>query len=201
MFMSSDADIADRDLQMLDELAELDLALARHVHACALATDDPARVADLSRAYQRMSRSVRQTLALKAKLKREAEQHARWLEVRDRDRRTPMREPTPAPIDPAAQRRDDLESAVARVIWAEREFEGPDWEDRQERCFERMDSLFRVPHYVERLGKGTLDEDVITLCGDLGLSRANALNWRNLPEPDFEEEGDDGDAGPRRSSA
>jgi hypothetical protein len=180
---------------MLAELAELDLALARHVQARALASEDAAQVADLSRAYQRISRCVRQTLALKAKLKREAEQHVRWLAARDVRPRTPA----PAPADRDAERRAELEEAVGRVIWAEREFEGPDWEDRQARRFQLMEHYLHVHHRKDRFGRGTLDEDVITLCGDLGLSRLNALNWRKLPEPEFEDE-DEEDDEPRRSS-
>jgi len=195
--MSSFPDIVDRDQQMLAELAELDLALARHVQARALATDDGAEVAELSRAYQRISRSVRQTLALKAKLKRDAEQHARWLEARDV--RPQRQEPTPDPADRAAKRRVDLENAVARVIWAEREYDKADWEERRERRFQRLDALIDRRAQTGAIGRGTLDEDVRLLCGDLGLSRLNALNWRALPEPDFE---DDEDAEPtaRRAS-
>ena len=204
--MSASPDIVDRDQQMLGELAELDLALARHVQARALATEDPAQVADLSRAYQRISRCVRQTLALKAKLKRDAEQHARWLEARD------VRPPTPAPVqapDPAAhaaraaKRRAELEDAVGRVIWAEREYDKADWEPRRERRFRRLDGLLDERAHAGAASRGPLDEEIRTLCADLGLSRLNALNWRNLPEPDWDEDEDDEDepADARRSSA
>ncbi|HEX7887411.1 MAG TPA: hypothetical protein VF474_15660, partial [Phenylobacterium sp.] len=83
------ADPADIDPAeaMLAELAGLDLSLARHVHACAVSTEDPAEVADLARAYQRISRSMRQSLALHARLKRE----------RERDQRD---HPPPAPPPP-----------------------------------------------------------------------------------------------------
>jgi hypothetical protein len=194
MFMSSDTDIVDRDQQMLGELAELDLALARHVQGRALATDDATEVADLSRAYQRIARSLRQTLALKAKLKRDAEQHAGWLAARDFTRRTPA---APPPVDRAARRRAELEAAVGRVIWAEREYDGHDWEDRRERRFQYMDSL--LSNYADRFSGATLDENVLKLCAELGLSRVNALNWRKLPEPEFEDDEDDEDE-PRRSS-
>lgn len=61
----------------LGQLAGLDLTLARHVHACAMSTEDPAEVAELVKAYQRVSRCVRQSLALQARLKRERERAER----------------------------------------------------------------------------------------------------------------------------
>lgn len=184
--MSSDVDIAERGPQILGQLAELDLELAKHVHAQALATDDPALVAELSHAYQRVSRCVRQTLALQARLKREADQHVRWLAARD----PRPHAPAPVPRDRAEARAGELEAAVGRVIWAEREYDGPDWEDRRERRFQLMDHYIHHHEHRQRFGRETLDEDVVTLCGDLGLSRLNALNWRKLPEPEF---GDDDD--------
>ncbi|TAJ72668.1 MAG: hypothetical protein EPO51_07790, partial [Phenylobacterium sp.] len=156
--MSPEADIVDRDQQLLGQLAELDLALAKHVHGLALASDDPAQVAELSHAYQRISRCVRQTLALKAKLKRDAEQHARWLQARDPRPRAPVS----APLNPAARRRADLEEAVGRVIWAEREYDGPDWEDRQEQRFRLMEHYLHFDDRKHRFGPETLDQDVVT---------------------------------------
>jgi hypothetical protein len=199
MFMSHGADIVDRDQQMLGELAELDLALARHVQARALATEDPAQVAELSRAYQRISRCVRQTLALKAKLKRDAEQHARWLEARDVQPPAPAPVPDPAPAE-RARRRAELEDAVGRVIWAEREYDKADWEDRRERRFRHLDELLDQRIQAGPLTRETLDADVRALSADLGLSRVNAGNWRRLPEPDFDDDEDDEPAD-RRSSA
>jgi len=189
--MSPDTDIVDRDQQILGELAELDMALARHVHARALATDDPAQVADLSRAYQRISRSVRQTLALKAKLKREADQHARWLAARSH---------ASAPLSPIQRRRIELESAVARVIVAERETERPDWDTREDELFETMER--RLDFRIDRgdIGRGSLDDDVVALCADLGLVKDNALRWRDLPELDDWGDPEDTVPEPRRSS-
>ena len=65
----------DRDAQMLAELAELDLSAVRHVHAQLMAASEAGEVADLSRSYQRASRCLRQTLALKAKLAQDAVVH------------------------------------------------------------------------------------------------------------------------------
>jgi hypothetical protein len=56
---------------MLAELAELDLSLARRVHAQAMAATDAEALNGLGRTYHRVARSLRQTLALKARLARE----------------------------------------------------------------------------------------------------------------------------------
>lgn len=65
----------DRDAEMLARLAELDLAAVEHVHAQLVAATEPEVVGGLGRTYQRVARSLRQTLALKAKVARERADH------------------------------------------------------------------------------------------------------------------------------
>ena len=60
------------DAERLDELADLGMSLARDLHASALASEDPKVKADLAHAFDRIARSVRMSLALKAKLERDA---------------------------------------------------------------------------------------------------------------------------------
>lgn len=76
MFMSHGPMFNDCEQDHLAELAELDMALARHVHAHALASDDPAVIAELGRTYQRIARSARQSIALSAKLRRDSARDA-----------------------------------------------------------------------------------------------------------------------------
>jgi hypothetical protein len=71
--MSDAAHTPSREEEMLARLAELDLAAAEKAHAKLMAAEDAAEITELGRTYQRMSRSLRQTLALKAKLARERE--------------------------------------------------------------------------------------------------------------------------------
>ena len=66
-----------RQDRILAELSELGLALARDLQACALAADDVAMKSELGLAFQRVSRAVRQTLALEAKLERDRLRDAR----------------------------------------------------------------------------------------------------------------------------
>ena len=67
-------DVAD---ELLAEVAELDMALLRHVNAQALAATDPDTLNAYVRSAQRLARSVRQTLTTKARLKREGAEEAR----------------------------------------------------------------------------------------------------------------------------
>ena len=67
----------DPDELMLARLAEMDMAAAVEAHARMMAAETPEQFNDLGRTYQRMARSVRQSIALKARLKREREQPAR----------------------------------------------------------------------------------------------------------------------------
>lgn len=66
-----------REEQILETLAELDLALAQRVHAKAMAAEDVDEINSLGRTYQRIARSVRQSLMAKARLAREREAAAR----------------------------------------------------------------------------------------------------------------------------
>ena len=189
--MSSEADIADHDQQMLAELAELDLALARRVQTCAMETEDPEQLANLARAYQRVARSLRQTLALKDKLARAQVSDRLRAEIRGGS-------PFHAP-GPAERRIDDLAVAVGRVIWAERECETAEEEIEEQRLFNRMDKRLEALMDTEGFGLRPLDEDVAELCAELGLNPANVARWRDLEDPDFDIY-DDPDE-PRQSSA
>ncbi|OHB27198.1 MAG: hypothetical protein A2790_00600 [Phenylobacterium sp. RIFCSPHIGHO2_01_FULL_69_31] len=66
-----------REEQILERLAELDLALAERVHAKAMAAEDAGEIDRLGRTYQRIARSVRQSLMAKARVAREREAAAR----------------------------------------------------------------------------------------------------------------------------
>jgi hypothetical protein len=152
---------------MLAELAGLDLSLARHVHACAMTTEDPSEVADLARAYQRIARSLRQSLALHARLKRDRERG---------ERETP---PTPTPAcDPArvAERKAQLRTAARRAVWAEYESEP----DEALECFRLIERRLDLDEVSDH---DPLDDHVVRVCRSLGLPEAIARAWRDLPDP------------------
>ena len=66
------AEMAEKHARILGELAEFGLNLARKLHDQAMAAETPQETAELARAFHSVSRSVRQTLALEARLARDA---------------------------------------------------------------------------------------------------------------------------------
>lgn len=201
---------ADPAEAILADLATMDLSLAKHLHACAMNADDVDEIVNLSRAYQRISRSVRQSLALHARLKRERERAEREAQTR----------PTPPPPKPArdehriAERQDDLRASVQRLIWSE--YERAETEDEDEAGYffdlleQRLESAVRHDTFglVTRDGdwvEEPLDDHVVRVCRDLGLDRIAGRPWRDLPDPPPEallppDDADDDDDPPDDSS-
>ena len=165
-------DITEEEAAGLAELARHDLAMAKHFAERAQAAEDPAVANSLARSYQRAARSFRQTLALKAKLKRDLQRAAA---------EAPR---TPAPPDPVEMRGAELRCAINRTIWAEHE--KPDWEEsfrafnRHSYRFEtRLEVLQRDPAFAE----ADLDIQILDVARDLGLNQVTAARWRELPVP------------------
>ena len=153
--------------EALAELAGLDLSLVRHVHAQALATTDPDQINGLSRTYARIARSLRQTLALKAKLARDARDHAPRQSARARE-------------IPAPDQAYDVADAVAKVVWAEHEHEPAEREKVLDELGEYLTDLVDGGAFD---GQELTDALVHHLCEDLGLSPEVAQGWASLPEP------------------
>ena len=195
--MSDALAITEAEAAGLAELAALDLAMARDFAARAQAAEDPETANALARSYQRMARSYRQSLALKAKLR---------LDTQAAERETPARRfgstghdrgpPVPPPIWDDENdlridlRAEELHDAVVRVIWAEHEkadHETPEDErpenDPRNRAFERfaerLDAAVRDPDF----GLEPLDDHVAAMCRALDLDPDLARRWRDLPEP------------------
>jgi len=163
--------ITEEEAAGLTELAALDLAMAKDFAARAQAAEDPAVASDLTRSYQRVARSYRQTLALKMRLAREIAAAGREARL------------NPPPFSPRAARRrmDDIREAVARVAFTE--YEGPEREDELIEILGLADEVI-LDHAAEPdFPQRPLDEQVAEVCGELGLDRANAARWRDLPEP------------------
>jgi hypothetical protein len=156
----------DRDEEMLARLAEFDLAAAEKVHGRLMAAEDAAEIAELGRTYQRVARSLRQTLALKAKLKRDRETAAKD---------APARAPGGVAV---ARRIRELRAAVGRVIWAEAE--SADYGTMLEEAFE--DVLTREM-LTDAFCAEPLDDHVARICLDLNLVLENIDRWRDLPDP------------------
>ena len=175
-----EADLAWK-LPMLRELAELGMDMARDVRDRAVAepkpepapdqqatADEPAKndgkTDSLARAFARLSRSVRMTLALRAKL---AEDSRRSSEERaaERTRRA------------AAARdahRDHQRNKVKRVAEATIDAEtGEDWNEREDLLDALSERLKDFDDYAD-LGNRSIGEIIARICRDLGLKP----DWR-----------------------
>lgn len=104
MFMFAPADMAETRMRMLGELAELGLVLARDLQQAALVAEDVQEKARLADAFGRVSRGVRQSIALHDRLERDARTEAL--------RQEPQRR---------ARRKAEVRQVVAASIWREYE--------------------------------------------------------------------------------
>jgi hypothetical protein len=142
--MSDAAHTLSREEEMLARLAELDLAAAEKAHARYMAAEESSEIAELGRTYQQMSRSLRQTLALKAKLARDRESAA--------VNRPPRRE---APLDHedlrfvSPQHRARIEQAAAAARpYVERE--RPDYDEFDDiEIFDVLLDLAEEPDFLD----------------------------------------------------
>ena len=160
--------MAERHGRMLGRLAELGMSLAEGVHAqaaAALDAGDPKAVADFAMTFHRVSRSVRQSIALEARLVRDAARAEReGIAEAERQRTAILRDPVAM-----VRRKAAVREAVEQIIWSEREG------DEAEELLDLLET---------RLAPGGLDDDVYLeplethiarICADLGLP---------IPEPD-----------------
>jgi hypothetical protein len=88
--MSNDIDMRERHGRVLAELAEVGMTMVRRLSDAMLATDDSQTQAHIGLAFHRVSRAVRQTMALEFRLSQEARRDV-----------APAR-PAPAPESPPA---------------------------------------------------------------------------------------------------
>jgi hypothetical protein len=179
LFMTTRTDMAERHDAALIELADLGMSLARDLHARALAADNDG-AGDLALAFHRISRSVRQTLALEARLKRErtlADREAAQIAARER-------------LDRVQKKRAQLRDAVAPLVWTEVEGDEDEYED----LLEQAEALaFKVSEDDDFLDI-PMDACLARIRVDLGLAAASLV----ADEADQVEEPS---AAPRRSSS
>jgi hypothetical protein len=167
--------LLDRDEQMLSRLAELDLSAAEKTHAKLMSAEDTAEIAELGRTYQRLARSLRQTLALKARLTRE--------------RAAAERKRKPGDDPRVAARKAEVREALARFVWNEHEREDA------ESILDEAEWHIRIDAYQDRFLTDPIPTLVARLCRDLEIP---------LPSPEPGEGSDASDPGEppdRQSSA
>jgi hypothetical protein len=109
--VTDDADMTERHRRMLAEFAELCLGSARDLHMRQIAAQDGAEAAALAGALHKVGRSLRQSMALEAKLKRDQEAAGREAQAAV----------ARAEEDRKERRREQVEAVVERLIWTEAE--------------------------------------------------------------------------------
>ena len=156
--MSHDPDMTARHKALLGEFAELAMALARDLHAAALAAPEPEEKARLAQEFHRVGRSLRQTLALQARLDR-----AEGRELVEEVRR--QREATREAV---SVRRKKVRAAVERLIWTEAE--GEEAEDYGLSLEELLDRAETDDDFLD----APLETLVARLAEDLGVTLPSA---------------------------
>jgi len=112
LFMSDlPDDMAERHGRMLARLGEMALDLAEETYEAAKAAEDPAERERLKASFHRLSRSVRQTLALEARLERMRKRLVIDVERHEAEARQAA----------VKQRRSQVDASITRLIWTEAE--------------------------------------------------------------------------------
>ena len=180
------------DDAVLREIAAMDLALARRLYGQAMAEPDAEKAADITRAYNRVTRSLRQSIALRARLAQGWENHhvyhGRGADVASA---TPFQtRAEPAPTQPSAsilvaraeakRRRSLLQQAMQRIVWNERETERLDQPSAARLRDGIADEASRGAADPALAGQ-PVERLVAAVCRRYGL-RYNP-DWETLPQP------------------
>jgi hypothetical protein len=165
--------MAEAQEQALGIFADAVLKLALHIQQQALDAEDLDQKVRLAGAVHRLGRGLRQTVALQAKLARDARTEAAKPQPAVPPSPEPPEEPTaPDPQTVAARRRRDwLTRGVERCVWNEydREDEGAEFtaESLMEDLHERLVDLMADPDAFLQRDPDTL---LVELCKELGLT-------------------------------
>jgi len=151
--MSTPSEIAEEDIRRLDELSELGMAMSRDFHGRCLAVGDAREAADLALGFQRTSRSVRQTIALKAKLLRDRVRFER------EDQTHAVRETEGRMLVRKAQ----VRLSVERAVW--NEADGPE----AERLLGELDDLLEAETFNDDFVQGLVHTHIARICEELGV--------------------------------
>ena len=183
--MPRNADKQARREAMLDELAELGLMVAKELAVRLRESEDIDETVALAGAFQKTSRAVRLTLALDAKLEREAardaaaearaaeaETEAKAARAAERQRDAARAARAAAPADPIEARKSRVRSLMNRLVWNESEGDEEDYEVLVGDLNARLDEAALSPGF-EELPIETLARRMIA---DMGLSARFALS-------------------------
>lgn len=156
--MQSAADIAREMDEGLAALFRAGLELSLQVQADAMAAETPRERAELALAFHRLSRSVRQTAALRIKAVADRERAVREALAHDAARA--------AAADQERRRRRKVQVTQAVLAWAEREKPDFDLEDLET----RLDAVLETEALYDDFLTDDLDGQVALLAAAFGIA-------------------------------
>jgi hypothetical protein len=184
--MSNAAAKRERVEQILGELAELGLMLARDLAAEARGAETPEQKVALAGAFQKTSRTVRLTLALDAKLTRDAAREDRDAAKADEAAHVSLTRPS---LEETQKRR--VKGVLNRLLWNEAESDQEEYEvlleDLDARLHEAQDAPGFADLPIEILAK-TLAADM-RLTGELVVTTAATVVPANTSDPPLADTG------------
>jgi hypothetical protein len=166
LFMKSAAGMAETHAAILGELAQFGRDLARKLHGQGMAAETPEETAELARAFHSVARTVRQTLALEARLMRDAKRQEREdrTEAEGRERLEAFAAEQAARA-PYLARKSRIVTVIDRIIAAE--YEDEDEAERlSDEIADRLGEDACVAGFLDR----PIDEQIAGLCRDFGLT-------------------------------
>ncbi len=172
-----------REVELLAELAELGMDMARMVHGATKAaiayspSGSPPEVAELGRVFRGLAQGVRRTLALKARLEEGRPLFRRAGAPRPVDAPAVSSAPSPGPtpardVRPQTLRRDELRAVLAPAI----EGDPPERERLLDALDVHLSVLAARADFLDR----SFGELVLNICRDLKLD-ADWRRWINAP--------------------
>ena len=158
-----DAALTDPALAFLADVAKMDMQLAREAHDRAMAATDDDTFNDLGRTYQRMTRSLRQTLALRDRILRGYRTEA-------------ARKPPRIDATAVGARMRVLRDAVSRVAWDEYESEAV-----VEKMYD-FDMALSELSFEADFATRPLADQLVELLERFEIPTRKAGLWRDLPK-------------------
>ncbi|MBS0333536.1 MAG: hypothetical protein JSS35_12275 [Proteobacteria bacterium] len=176
---------------MLGELAEVSLAVAKELARRLHASETPEEAETLAGAFHKISRTMRLSLALDAKLEREAARDAQ-AQAREAETARLEAEARPAVAQPAAApcasehpshaikaQKSRVRGLLNRLLWNEAEGDSDEYDVLWDDLSARLDEAARDPAFldlpIERLAG--------RMVADMGLSGRLTLTVYTPPEP------------------
>ena len=216
--MTSLTDMTERHSRLLADLAERGHALACALQEDALASDDKAERVSLAAGFHQVARTVRQSIALEAKLRRDLDRDDREIAHTARIKEIlhpngegppPRKRLFPRDIPAANERAGEIRTGMQRLLWSEG-FEKSDYDCEQElegHFFRCLEDFLAEDRLKDDFTTRDLDDQIAEYAHAFGLNPDNIPRWRDLPDPDPEDvaafladDSDDGEHPKWRSS-